>query len=217
MSARRLLCSAAARSRSLFVSYADPATLRSQLIGIAQQVRAQCSDAPPQIIMPTNLRHGYWFLRFRSSEPCERAVATLHGKPFSSACGTLQGHLQLDEGTRPLDLRAMLNLPHKEPEPVERWLRGRFGMHGTIESLEVPRLRNRWDQGLAFVRFADAAAADAALAALDGTPSPISGCNMYIDYATPKPLRVIAQNPLDAGYARGPKALPPPTVGALES
>ena len=98
----------------------------------------------------------------------------------------------------------LLNLPRLEPDPVAEWLRRRFAMHGTITSLALPRLRSNWDGGLAFIRFADPDEADAALEALDGTPSPISGCNMFIDYRIAKPLRTIAENPADHMHMRGP-------------
>lgn len=196
-----------ADEHELWVSYADPATLRRQLIGLAQQVRARVeSDPRPEIVLPVaaRVRHGFWFLRFGDTGHRDSAVAALHGEPFETACGSLSGHLQLDEGTRPLDARVMLNLPRVEPDPVEQWLRRRFSVYGRIASLRLPRLGNGWDQGLAFVRFDDPDEAEAALEALDGTPSPIVGCNMYIDYAIAKPLRELAPNPADAGYARRP-------------
>ena len=42
---------------------------------------------------------------------------------------------------------------------------------------------HNWDGGIAFVRFANPDDADAALEALDGTPSLVTGCNMYVDFA----------------------------------
>ena len=189
------------------MSYADPATLRRQLVGVAQQVRSlvEC-DPLPEIIMPQaqRVRHGFFFLRFREAAHRDAAIAALHGQPFSTSCGSFEGHLQLDAGTRPHDVRALLNLPRLEPDPVAEWLRRRFAMHGTITSLALPRLRSNWDGGLAFIRFADPDEADAALEALDGTPSPISGCNMFIDYRIAKPLRTIAENPADHMHMRGP-------------
>ena len=205
---------------TLWVSYADTSTIRRQLVGLAQQVRARVGCDPlPEIVLPGNnrVRHGFWFMRFRETTHRATALASLHGAPFATSCGSLEGELQLDEGTRALDLRAMLNLPRREPDPIHEWLQNRFGVHGTITSIELPRVRNNWDAGLAFIRFAEAQAAEAALEALDGTPSPVSGCNMYLDFAIARPLRVLAPNPADAGYARPPRLpYPMPARAALE-
>ena len=209
-----------ADEHTLWVNYADTSTLRRQLVGLAQQVRARAGCDPlPEIVLPSSsrVRHGFWFMRFRETTHRAAALASLHGAPFATSCGSLEGTLQLDEGTRELDLRAMLNLPQSKPDPIYAWLRSRFGVHGTITSIELPRVRNNWDTGLAFIRFAEVEAAEAALDALDGTPSPIAGCNMYLDFAVPKPLRVLAPNPADAGYARPPSLpYPMPARAALE-
>ena len=179
-----------ANEQELWVSYVSPAMLRRQLSGLAQQVRSLAASEPtPEIVLPDGpkLRHGFFFLRFRERSHRDAAIAALDGQPFETACGTLSGSLQLDAGRGAFDVRAMLNLPLAEPDPVDEWLRRRFGVYGTITSLQLPRLRNNWDAGLAFIRFTDPDEADAALEALDGTPSPIAGCNMYIDYSVAKP------------------------------
>ena len=184
-----------ANEQELWVSYVSPSMLRRQLSGLAQQVRSLAVDEPspetvlPEIVLPDGpkLRHGYFFLRFRERGHRDAAIKTLDGQPFATACGTLSGSLQLDAGRGAFDVRAMLNLPQSEPDPVDEWLRRRFGVYGNITSLQLPRVRNNWDAGLAFIRFADPDEADAALEALDGTPSPIAGCNMFIDYSVAKP------------------------------
>ena len=99
----------------------------------------------------------------------------------------------------------MLCLPKSDTDEIRNWLRRRFAPHGTITSLTLPRLPNEWDQGLAFIRFSHPDEADTALEALDGTPSPIAGCNMFLDYKVVKPLREIAPNPVDLGHGAPPK------------
>jgi hypothetical protein len=180
-----------ASDRELWVSYTDPATLRRRLVGLAQQVRASIEEEPlPTIVMPDEkrVRHGFWFLRFKNLHLLGGAMRELQGQTFSSNCGSIQGVLQLDEGSKALDLRAMLNVPILKPDPIEQWLRARFAVHGTIDEVRLPRLGNNWDGGLAFVRFQHSEDAEAALEALDGTPSPVTGCNMHIDYALARPL-----------------------------
>jgi hypothetical protein len=175
---------------TLWVSYADPASLRRRLVGVAQQVRELLVARPlPELVLPlgNRVRQGFWFMRFETPELLS-AAQTLHGTAFASDCGTLSGRLQLDAGLQPLDLRAVLNLPTRSPDPIEEWLRAKFGAHGLVERVRLPRLRNQWDQGLAFVHFADVEAAEAALEALDGTPSLVPGCNLFIDIAAPRPL-----------------------------
>ena len=168
----------------LRVSYADPATLRRRLVGVAQQVRSLL-DAPPDLVLPHDerARHGFWFMRFADEKRLTAAQQALHGRPFETDCGSLCGTLQLDGGRRPLHLRAMLNVTPVAPDPVTHWLERTFGAHGALEEVSVPRLRNNWDGGLAFVRFADADEAEAALERLDGTPSLVTGCNLFVDYA----------------------------------
>ena len=198
-----------ADERELWVSYADPATLRMQLVGIAQQVRESVqSDPLPEIVLPKGecVRHGFWFMRFSGLEHRDAAVAQLSGQPFQTACGSFSGTLQLDHGTRERDAMAMLVLPEEDPDPIEAWLHRRFGAYGTITSIRLPRLLNRWDQGRAFIRFSDPDEADAALEALDGTPSPIVGCNMFCDYKIIKHLRRVATHPADAAHAPPPSA-----------
>ena len=205
-----------ASEHELWVSYMDPATQRRQLVGLAQQVLALVPpcDSSPSLVIPAagRVRHGFFFLRFQNPDDRAATMEALDGTPFATACGTIAGQLQLDAGTRPLDLRAQLNVAREEPDPVEQWLRRRFGVHGELSHINLPRLANNWDQGLAFIRFEDPDCADAALEALDGTPSPIQGCNMFIDYHVIRPLKEMAPNPMDVGWAKaapdGGRALP---------
>ena len=192
-----------ADENELWVSYADTATIRKQLIGVAQQVRGSLQTDPlPELVIPQHerVRHGFWFMRFSETEHRDAAITQLNGTPFKTECGSFSGELQLDAGTRPCDARAMLCLLKGESDEIRNWLHRRFAPHGTITSLTLPRLNNEWDQGLAFIRFSHPDEADTALEALDGTPSPIVGCNMFIDYKVSKPLREVASNPVDIGH-----------------
>lgn len=183
-----------ADERTLWVSYTDPATIRKRLVAVAQQVRERLETLEgqplPLLIMPKQARvhHGFWFMRFDDAASRDAAHRLLHDSPFTSACGTLRGTLQVDEGTKPLDLRGMLNVEAREPDPIGSWLHRKFSPYGRIDLLRLPRLRNNWDYGFGYIHYAEADAAEAALDALDGTPSPVVGCNMYIDFATHKPL-----------------------------
>lgn len=198
-----------ADEQALWVSYADPASLRRQLVGVAQQVR-ECMDCDPlpDIIMPKadRVRHGFFFMHFQETTHRDAAIEALQGQAFQTACGSFAGTLQFDVGDRTLDARCMLNIPRIQPDPIEAWLRKRFGMYGTITSLALPRLRNNWDGGLAFIRFSHPDEADDALEALDGTPSPIAGCNMFIDYQVAKPLRTVVDLPGDGAMTAPPHA-----------
>ena len=51
------------------------------------------------------------------------------------------------------------------------------------ERVRTPRVKNNWDQGFGFVEFEEADAAEAALESLDGTPSLVEGCRMFVDFA----------------------------------
>lgn len=191
----------------LWVSYADPATLRRRLVGVAQQVRGLLTAEPlPELVLPAEprMRHGFWFMRFAAEAQRRAAREALHGAPFRTECGSLEGTLQLDAGTRPLDLRAMLNVRTAQPDPVDAWLRRTFGAYGELVSVDLPRVANNWDGGLAFVRFADTDEAEAALVALDGTPSVVIGCNLFVDFAEAKGARPLVN--LVHGVADDPVA-----------
>lgn len=183
------------------MSYADPASLRRRLVGVAQQVRASLDEGTPlpDIVLPKEerLRHGFWFLRFAEPALREHARQVLHGRPFTSQCGSISGELHVDNGSKPSDLRAFVNLPRLSPDPVEEWLRNTFGEFGAIDRVRLPRLKNNWDGGLGFVHFARAEDAEIALTTLDGTPSFVRGCNMYIDFAIPRPLTEIPTHSQD--------------------
>lgn len=170
---------------TLWVSYCDPATLRRRLVDVAQQVRALCdTSAPPDLVLPRDerMRHGFWFMRFEDEARLAAARQILHEAPFATDCGSLRGELQLDAAKKPLQLRAMLNVARVEPDPVTSWLERTFGAHGAVE-VSLPRLRNNWDGGMAFVKYAEPDAAEAALERLDGTPSLVTGCNLFVDHA----------------------------------
>lgn len=193
----------------LWVSYTDHATLRKRLVMLAQQVLQELPDEcqsphPPElrIPQPERLRHGFWFMRFAGAEQLEKALAALNKKRFSTRCGSLRGILQLDRGSSKLDLRAMLNQKVATPDPIEEWLRTRFSPYGTVESVVIPRVRNGWDGGTAYVRFSSRDEADAALMALDGTIGPTNGVNLYIDFSRIKPLRD-DRSPLDTRITSG--------------
>lgn len=185
---------------ALYVSYADAATLRRRLLGVAQQVRGKLVREPlPELVMPKGrrVRHGFWFMRFADAENLAAAKELLHGAKFESECKTMAGTLQVDEGTRPdgLDVRAMLNMSPQSHELIEEWLHRRFKPYGPIEALRMPRLLNNWDSGFGFVHYSQPEHAEAALDALDGTVSPVPGCSMYVDYATHKPLAAVRPLP----------------------
>ena len=182
--------SAHVSDQELWVSYTDPATVRKRLIHVAQQVRQMLPcDALPDLVLPhKRVRHGFWFMRFENEAASNHALQSLNGANFSSECGSMQGTLQLDLGDRRLDVRAMLNAPRPSPDPVNEWLLSRFGPFGHIEAVRLPRLKNNWDSGFAFVKFTNPEDAEKALEALDGTPSLVPGCNIFVDHAFRKPL-----------------------------
>lgn len=182
-------------THTLWVSYTDIPTVRRRLVGVAQQVlglleRSEITPLPELVIPPQRERHGFWFMKFPADQEATLAEAQeeLNGQPFRSHCGSIQGVVHVDAGTQPMHLRAMLMLEREGLDAVGDWLRAAFGRHGQIESVTIPRLKCNWDGGMAYVRFAHAEDAQRALEELDGTPSCVPGCNMYVDYARPKPL-----------------------------
>lgn len=183
-----------AQESTLWVSYTDPATLRRRLVGVAQQVRAELEKggmAPlPQLVLPAHnrVRHGFWFMKFEQKELMEEARAALHDRPFRTACGSMEGVLQLDVGSKPLNLRTILRLDETPTDRVRSWLGAKFSKHGAVDEVMIPRLACNWDGGIAYVRFESGEEAERALLALDGTPSCVAGCNMFIDYAQARPL-----------------------------
>ena len=82
----------------------------------------------------------------------------------------------------------MLMLEPKVVSSVERWLATKFSEYGEVESVRIPRLKCNWDGGMGYVTFRRPEEAYQALRRLDGTPSCVAGCNMYIDFAAEKPL-----------------------------
>ena len=103
----------AAPERTLWVSYADEATVRRRLTAVAQQVRALLTAGGgdcERLVLPRGerVRHGFWFMRFGSEAEVDAARASLDGQPFVSECGTLRGTLALHAGTRAGDVRAMV-------------------------------------------------------------------------------------------------------------
>ena len=113
-------------------------------------------------------------------------MQTLQDRPFSTECGSLSGPLQVDDGSKQNHLRLMLNLDAAHVRRVEEWMEQKFGEHGQVVSVQTPTLACNWDPGITFVTFATPQHAEAALEALDGTPSCVPGCNMYVDFAEVK-------------------------------
>lgn len=186
----------AASDRALFVSYMDTATVRSRLVSVAQQVRAKLEndgmEPPPELNFPLGqrVRHGFWFMSFQREALALTATQTLQSQPFVAEIehgrgerGAMSGTLQLDLGSRPTELRAMLNLDASEVREHEQWLRGAFGGHGEVEAIATPTLQCNWNPGYTFVTFAAPEHAEAALLALNGTPSCVAGCNIEADFA----------------------------------
>ena len=149
---------------TLWVSYADPASLRRRLVGVAQQVRELLVARPlPELVLPlgNRVRQGFWFMRFQREALALIGTQTLQAQPFVAEIehgggerGAMSGTLQLDLGSRPTDLRAMLNLDGSEVREHEAWLRGAFGGHGEVEAIATPTLRCNWNPGYSFVTFA---------------------------------------------------------------
>ena len=189
-----------ASEQELYVSYTAPAELRRRLTSLAQQVMLAdaVAGAPlPSLRIPRadRVRDGFWFMHFADAATAERTIDRLDGKPFATACGTLAGELQVDHGDHTGHVRCMLNIPKVEPCPVREWLHARFSVHGDVEHVLLPRRKCNWDSGLAFVQFRTPDDADQALEALDGTPGPTPGCNMYLDYAVRRSLYELRPHP----------------------
>jgi len=180
----------------LWVSYSDPQTARRRLVGVAQQVREQLAQSPtytaplPELQLPREerLRHGFWFMRFQDVDGLHAAHAELNKQPFRSHCGSLEGVIQTDPGSKPLDLRAIVQLEPRALDAVQQWLASKFGEYGDVTKVRLPRLKCNWDGGLAFVHYRRPEEAYQALRNLDGTPSCVSGCNMFVDFAEEAPL-----------------------------
>jgi len=178
-----------ASDSSLWVSYMDLATVRKRLVGVAQEVRFQLEkegmEPLPEIFIPqkNRVRHGFWFMAFEREALALSAKRSLQDRLFSTECGSLTGPLHVDDGERQNHLRLMLMLDESCVQKVEDWVRKQFGEHGEIVSVKTPTLRCRWDPGQTFVTFAAPEQAEAALEALDGSPSCVPGCNMYVDFA----------------------------------
>lgn len=178
----------------LWVSYADPATVRQRLAGLAQEVHSMLEQSGlhplPRLILPpgARVRHGFWFMRFEKEAQQFAARRQLNGFPFASDCGTLTGTLAIDLASRELDLRGFLNADETAGQQVDGWLAHTFSQFGHIESVKVPRLVSNWDPGHGAIQFTRSEDALRALEALDGTPSCIPGCNLAVDFALKKPL-----------------------------
>ena len=178
-----------ASSTSLWVSYMDVATVRKRLVSVAQEVRFQLEKdgmAPlPGIRIPQEgrVRHGFWFMSFEREALKLSAAQSLQDRAFATDCGSLSGPLQVDDGSKPNHLRLMLMLDGSHVRGVEDWMRKTFGAHGEIDSVVTPTLQCNWDPGFCFVTFAEPEHAEAALAALDGAPGCVPGCNMFVDFA----------------------------------
>lgn len=170
----------------------DVATVRKRLVSVAQEVRFQLEKEGmtplPYIRLPQEgrVRHGFWFMAFEREALMLTAVQSLKDRAFATECGTLSGPLRVDDGTKPNNMRLMLELDGSHIRGVEDWMRTAFGAHGEVVSVQTPTLQCNWDPGYTFVTFADERAADAALSALDGAPGCVPGCNMFVDYAEVK-------------------------------
>lgn len=180
-----------AAARAVSVIYADAATVRSRLVGVAQQVRALLdrpdadgSHALPTLALPRRARYGFWHMGFESEEAYAAAAEALSGRPFVSQCGCFRGRLAFEREQSEFESVAATATCSLEagPEALSRareWLAERFGEHGAVVSSHVPRLgRSNWDPGVGTVTFSDPETAAAAVAWLDGTPSFVVGDNI---------------------------------------
>ena len=91
-------------------------------------------------------------------------------------------------------------------DEVEAWVAEKCGAHGAIERVAVPRLECNWDPGWGFVTFASEEAAEAARASLDGTPGPVDGCNLFVEY---EEIREMAADGASARAVRDRPSRPP--------
>lgn len=181
-------------TNKLWVSYADPSTMRRRVVGVAQQVldlleRSQIQPLP-QLVIPKGqrARHGFWFMKFAEEEKLTEALEELDGQPFRTRCGSLQGVLDISRASGELQLYAMLMMEAEHIDGVEVWLARTFEQYGPLDAVNIPRLKCNWDGGMGFVTFQHSEDALSALRALDGTPSCISGCNMVVDFQRDTPL-----------------------------
>ena len=192
----------------LWISYTDPALVRRRLTKLAQQVMAEHVDEAVQLSLQIprgeRVRDGYWFMRFEDESTALHVKQTIDGQPFETSCGTLHGVLQADIGLEAKHVRCMLNIPVQDPDPVAEWLRARFAVHGAVERVQLHRRRCNWDGGMGFILFQTPEDAEQALEALDGTPGPTPGCNMYLDYKVERPLYEVRPTPNDDPYDVAP-------------
>jgi len=93
-----------------------------------------------------------------------------------------------------------VRLDGSDVDEVEAWVAEKCGAHGAIERVAVPRLECNWDPGWGFVTFASEEAAEAARASLDGTPGPVDGCNLFVEY---EEIREAADGAADGAAAGG--------------
>ena len=76
-----------------------------------------------------------------------------------------------------------MRLDGSDVDEVEAWVAEKCGAHARARRrVAVPRLECNWDPGWGFVTFASEEAAEAARASLDGTPGPVDGCNLFVEY-----------------------------------
>ena len=103
-------------------------------------------------------------------------------------------------------------LPHELVAPALSSDRGRtrqlLGMASTsktVHSAVIGALADEcnWDPGWGFVTFASEEAAEAARASLDGTPGPVDGCNLFVEY---EEIREAADGAADGAAADGAAA-----------
>lgn len=80
-------------ARVLWVSYADPQTVRRRLVGVSQQVRNMLkgreaySGPLPELIFPSEqkrIRHGFWFMQFADADSMLEGQAELNQRAHSS-------------------------------------------------------------------------------------------------------------------------------------
>jgi hypothetical protein len=176
-----------AAASTVAVVYADAATVRSRLVGVAQQVRALLAGGRhplPTLALPRRARYGFWHMGFDSEEAYAAAEQALLARPFVSDCGCFSGRLAFEREQSEFESVAAIATCSLElgPEALSRageWLAERFGEHGQVLSSHVPRLgRSNWDPGVGTVTLSDPDTAARAVARLDGTPSFVVGDNL---------------------------------------